>query len=304
MSRSTAFKWLRLAVWTAIATGIVFHLTVRDGIDTLSVIFYVLPLPVVLGLTTLLIASRRDRRAAFVVALGLAVTWFVRSFTWHAVEPETPDEVRVLFWNLSHPEKPFEPLIRMIKELKPDFVACVEPGPNAETDTAGYMAELPGYDCQFMPRGILWLSRHPSRYRARGKLDSIGAYAVFDAQFQGRTQRFVTSDVYADPLLPRTGQLRETLGYINHDPKVIAMGDFNTPAESVHFDAYRQQRLQDALTAGGRGLRETWFYYLPLLSLDHIWLGKDWHVMEARKIWTLDSDHAAVFVRARMVTSP
>ncbi|MDB6118314.1 MAG: hypothetical protein JWO08_2095 [Verrucomicrobiaceae bacterium] len=300
MTRATAIQWLRRSLWFLVLTGILLHVTVRDRIDAFAVFFYMLPLPVLIGLTmAIVIIGRGRRRRASLVAIGLSVAWLYRSFTWHPTELATQDDVRVLFWNLGHPIKPFRPLIRMIKELNPDIVACVEPGPNAATDVEAYKAALPGYDCQAMPRGILWLSRRPSQYRARGRLDQIGAYAVFEAQINGRTQRVVTADVYAAPLLPRTGQLREILDYTQSDPKVIAMGDFNTPAESAHFDAYRQQQLQDALTTGGKGFRETWFWGLPLLSLDHIWLGKDWHVMEARKIWTFDTDHAAVFVRVR-----
>jgi len=297
--RRVLLQPVQLLAWSLLVTGIVMHATVRDGVDDLVVVFYVLPMMVLLGLAVFLILFRRGRWVAIVVAALIAVTWCARSFSWHSPEPAAPNEVRVLFWNLNRPTKPFKPLIGMIRELKPDFVACVEPGENAASDVAGYKAALPGYDCQFMPRGILWLSRHPSRYRARGRLDSLGAYAVFEAQLKERTQRFVTIDVYGPPMLPRTGQLAEALSFTNQDPKVIIMGDFNTPFESVHFDPFRNEHLQDALTVGGRGFRETWFYGLPLLSLDHIWLGKDWHVLEARKIWTRDSDHAAVFVRAR-----
>jgi hypothetical protein len=212
------------------------------------------------------------------------------------------DEVRVLFWNLCRPEEPFQPLIRMINELKPDLVSCVEPGFNAAEHLAAYRAALPGYDVQFMPRGILWLSRLPSRYRDRGKLDGTEAYAIFEAELPGRTQRIVTVDVHADPKLPRTGQLRESLRFAGDDPRVILMGDFNTPSESVHYEAFRQH-MNDALDTAGTGFRETWFWGLPLLSLDHIWLGKDWQILEARKIWTRSSGHAALFARMRWAPS-
>jgi hypothetical protein len=37
-----------------------------------------------------------------------------------------------------------------------------------------------------------------------------------------------------------------------------------------------------------------------LLSLDQFWLGSDWEVVEALKIWKLDhSDHAALLVTLR-----
>jgi endonuclease/exonuclease/phosphatase (EEP) superfamily protein YafD len=36
------------------------------------------------------------------------------------------------------------------------------------------------------------------------------------------------------------------------------------------------------------------------LSLDQVWVGADWEVLEARKIWQLTgSDHAALFVTLR-----
>ena len=297
--RRFLLRLLHGLAWTLLIVGIVMHATVRDSIDSIIVVFYIMPMMVLLGLALFLTLFQRGRWLA-VLATGLIATaWFLRSFTWHTPEPSAPDEVRVLFWNLNRPAEPFQPLIEMIRELKPDFVACVEPGENAARDVEGYKAALPGYDCLFMPRGILWLSLHASRYRARGRLDSLGAYAVFEADFRGRTQRFVTIDTYGPPMLPRTGQLNEALSFTNKDPKVLVMGDFNTPYESVHFDGFRSEGLQDALTVGGRGFRETWFYGLPLLSLDHIWLGKDWHVLETRKIWKPESDHAAVFVRAR-----
>ncbi len=286
--------------WCLLLVGITLHLTVRDGIDSLVVVFYIMPLMVLLGLALCLAFFRRGRRMALAFAALILAGWTARSFTLHSPGPPNNDEVRMLFWNLNRPTEPSQPLIDLIKELRPDFVSCDEPGINAESNVAAYKAALPGYDCQFMPRGILWLSRYPSKYRARGRLDSLGAYAVFDAALQGRTQRFVTIDVYGPPMLPRTGQLNEALSFTNHDPKVIVLGDFNTPTESVHFDPYRSEGLQDGLTAGNRGFRETWFYGLPLLSLDHIWLGKDWQVLEARKIWKTNSDHAAVFVRARL----
>ena len=297
MNWQPIIRLARLGLWLVVITGIFMHAYLRDTNDSLVVVFYAMPLPLLLGATLLLALNRRHRAAALIVALGIASTWVWKSFRWHEPQPSTADEVRVLFWNLNRPETPRPQLIGMIQKMQPDFVACVEPGPHAERDTTAYMAALPGYDCQFMPRGILWLSRHPSRYRARGKIDNIGAYAIFESQLKEKTLRFVVADVYAEPTRPRTAQLKEVLEFSNHDPRTIIMGDFNTPSESWLFDAYRNEPLQDAVETGGKGFRETWFWGLPLLSLDHVWLGRDWQVLEAHKIWTTASDHAAIFVR-------
>jgi endonuclease/exonuclease/phosphatase (EEP) superfamily protein YafD len=45
---------------------------------------------------------------------------------------------------------------------------------------------------------------------------------------------------------------------------------------------------------------ETWPCGLPLLSIDHIWVGPDWQVIKADKFWRLTgSDHAALLVTVR-----
>ena len=152
-------------------------------------------------------------------------------------------------------------------------------------------------------KGARWrfsqrLRRVPT-LRARGKLDGIGAYANFDVTLPRRGFRLVLVDVHADPLMLRKPSLDEALAHGNHDPQCIIMGDFNTPLESVHFAPYRAAKMQDAFATAGRGFRETWFWGLPVLSLDHVWCGPSWNVVEARKIRDWSSDHDALLVTLR-----
>ena len=46
-----------------------------------------------------------------------------------------------------------------------------------------------------------------------------------------------------------------------------------------------------AFNEKGNGFRETWFWNLPLLSLDHIWVSKDLKILKTQKINTFKSDH-------------
>lgn len=298
--------WMQTALWLIVLAGAVLHATVRDGLDALAWLFYALPLPL-LALATLVLAlwpfaRGLHRIVAGLCCIGLGGVWVSRSWC-RGPAPDghaTPmEEVKVLCWNIGRPETPSWELIALVKKHAPDIVGIVEPGRDAMNHRATYEEHLPDYDCQVMPRGLIVLTRWPARMRARGKLDGIGAYANFDVTLPHRGFRLVLVDVHADPLMLRKPSLDEALAHGNHDPQCIIMGDFNTPLESVHFAPYRAAKMQDAFATAGRGFRETWFWGLPVLSLDHVWCGPSWKVVEARKIRDGSSDHDALLVTLR-----
>jgi endonuclease/exonuclease/phosphatase (EEP) superfamily protein YafD len=207
--------------------------------------------------------------------------------------------VTLLYWNLSRPNKLDRHAVDLVRELQPHIVAFVEPGKEIAPLLPSYEALLPGYTLAWMPRGILWMTRVPSRYRERGKLDGMGAYARFEVNGLGATFPVVVADVTPNFFHSREQQLKEVIDQSQDRRDAILAGDFNTPLESIFFDPYRA-RFANALEAGSSGFRETWFFGLPLLSIDQVWVGSDWEVIEARKIWRLTgSDHAAIFVRLR-----
>ncbi len=295
---------LTRAAWAALVLGLLLHLTIRDSIDGIAVVFYMLPLPVLIGLAVyvfLLSKGRcKSRLAAGVLGIVILVSWLSRSWCSHTAPPmsaeSAPKEFRVLFWNLGRPHRVSTELIALVKELQPDVIGCAEPGEGFMEHEAAYEAALPGYDCELSPRGLVFLSRWPMRMRGRGKLDGMGAFVMYDITTPQRVMRVVLSDVYAAPLMSRRKSLAETLGHAEGDTHCIIMGDLNTPRESAHFAGY-EKTLQHAFDTAGNGFRETWFWRLPLLSLDHIWLGADWRVIETQKIHRWSSDHAALFTR-------
>jgi endonuclease/exonuclease/phosphatase (EEP) superfamily protein YafD len=290
----------RVCAWGLLMVGLILQFWVRDRLDSLAPYFYALPLPILVGLCVWL-SLRSSRRW---VPLGLAVIltgiWMGRSWQRHEVPAVAgavaEHEFRVLFWNMSRPTVLSAALIEMIKELQPDIVGCVEPGPNAASQLSAYDAALPGYRADFMPRGLLWITRCADRRRERGKLDNLGAFTVWEVTHEAQTVRTVLVDVYANPWLTRRRQLAETLALAQAEPLAVVMGDFNTPLESVHLRPFRE-KMTNAFEAAGNGLRETWFWGLPILSLDQVWVGPGWKVLEAKKLQSRESDHAAMFVR-------
>lgn len=290
--------WLRQCGWLVLIAGLLLHLTVRDRVDYLATVFYALPLPVLAGLSFALSAWTRWRRATLALTLAIVGVWCARSWSRNEPKPAAAGAptFSALYWNLGRPETPSADLIDLVTRLQPDVVGCGEPGKDFMQHGAGYEKALPGYACHLMPRGLFVLSRWPLRMRGRGRLAETGAFAYFDVSAPQGLVRLVLIDVYADPLMPRKPSLDESLGFAENNPHCIIMGDFNTPMESMWFAPYRAQ-LQDAFTAGGRGFRETWFWHLPVLSLDHIWVGKEWRVLETQKISRWSSDHTALFTR-------
>ena len=87
-------------------------------------------------------------------------------------------------------------------------------------------------------------------------------------------------------------RLNEIIADRRDEPLVIA-GDFNTPFESTHFDAWRGD-FREAFTSAGRGLADTWPTFFPLLRLDQCWLGPRWRAVHSELGRSLLSDHRAI----------
>lgn len=290
-------------------SGLLLHIALRDRWTALAPVFYALPKPCLGGLALVLAAwpqaRRLSRLLAVLVAVSVGAWWHQTSWGLGPATSATTRlsgngaELRVLFWNLSRPSKVHAGLIARVRQTQPDLVACVEPGPQAGELLSAYRAALPDYQVEWMPRGILWLSKPTSRYRERGKLDGIGAFARFEVTQHGRTFPVVVADVYVEWTRARTGQLNEALAQTQGRSDALLLGDFNTPWESLGLDPYRS-RLQHAWRTAGTGPQETWPLGLPLLSLDHAWIGSDWEILDVRKHWEVaQSDHAALEVHLR-----
>src|SRR5262245_1143568 len=109
------------AGWCVLGLGWLLHLTIRDRVDGLAVVFYALPLPVlavvaiVLGLWRSV--ATRTRLTAFTMALAAVAVWCARSWHWHEVKPSAAGaagEFRALCWNLGRPAAPSTDLIALV----------------------------------------------------------------------------------------------------------------------------------------------------------------------------------------------
>ncbi len=298
---------LRVIAWLALPVGILLQLWLKDRHVSWALFYYAMPKPCLAGLALVLaVDSRRVRwqqMIAMTAMISLLIWWVTTSYDRAKTELSnavpSKDDVTLLYWNLCRPKGLDQEAVDLVREYQPHIAAFVEPGKEAGNLVSNYEALLPGYKAAWMPRGILWLSRVQSRYRERGKLEGLGAYARFDVDGLGSTFPIVVADVFPGIFHSREQQLKEVFAQSKDRRDAILVGDFNTPLESHFFDAPRKNYV-NALDVMGSGFRETWPVGLPLLSIDHAWIGQDWEVIEAKKIWNLSgSDHAAIFVRLR-----
>jgi endonuclease/exonuclease/phosphatase (EEP) superfamily protein YafD len=101
-------------------------------------------------------------------------------------------------------------------------------------------------------------------------------------------------DVGANPLRPR-GRAFEPLDALLARVKPdLVLGDFNTPRDSVFFEAWRSAGYRHAFEAAGNGTDLTWPMPLPVLSLDHVWSGPRLAPRSCRHVGSWASDHRAV----------
>jgi hypothetical protein len=103
----------------------------------------------------------------------------------------------------------------------------------------------------------------------------------------------IVVDVRSQPWISREPSLAAILKAAADDPRTIVLGDFNTPPESKWFLPWREQGFTLANDGPRRGFRETWAYGLPLLTLDHIWLGSGWKALRTDRSHH-GSDHLRV----------
>ncbi len=102
---------------------------------------------------------------------------------------------------------------------------------------------------------------------------------------------FYTVDISASLFNNRRHSFSFIKSKINHKDDVIILGDFNTPIESMHY-SFLKSNFNNAFEVKGNGFRETWFWNLPVLSIDHVWISKNLNIIETQKIKTWKSDHS------------
>ena len=301
-------RLLHMLGWLVLLLGLLLQLWLKDHNARWAVFFYGMPKPCLLALSALLACwpkmSHKRKLPARVVSICLALWWLSSSWCMperlSSFSQNTPsaEPLTILYWNLCRPNGLDQEMVDLVKQTQPDLAVFVEAG-NAGSVLTKYSEMLPDYRPELMQRGVMRLSRIKTASERSGVVPRMAAYAQFDLAGRGPDFPVIVADIFPHAFHSRKPQIDSVFAQTFKRPDAIVIGDFNTPLESVHLSQFRQH-FTEAFEVAGFGFKETWPCGLPLLSIDHIWVGPDWQVMKADKFWRLTgSDHAALLVTVR-----
>ncbi len=298
-----------LRVW--IIAGILLRVTgLRDRVPGLSLVFYTTPWPVMAAAFVLLALHgwRRGNRRALVRYVlftgGALFTWVATSWRW-TPEPTLQPDLRVVLWNVGAPDARVPQMAAWLRAQDADVIALAEAGSSESTAAARWQAELPGFSAQSGPGKMLCLVRGEVLEHSSEPLATGSFLSQLRVESRGHRFRLLQTDLRARPIASRREPLRRLAAIVNewHSRRepLIVLGDFNTPQDSAHFGGLRSQ-LTNCFEMAGRGFAETWPSFLPVLSLDQMWVSSDWTPLLCRHFWTLQSDHQPVVVDLQLAS--
>lgn len=293
----------------AIVVGVLLHLTIRDAIPGVAVAYYALPRGLLAGLAftvAMTAAARRQRRdaAMWLAATAGLVCWHVVADWKFAPPAAQADEIRVMYWNACRGYGGWDSVIEEVRRHDPDLVALGETEHHSSEFRAMWRRELPEYDISFLGGGMMCLVRGTSSDARALKTDGYSPVRELDVQIGGVEYRCLIVDVYAHPLYDRRRALMAiaTLADASSDRRLLILGDFNTPVDSVHLSDLRRHH-SNAFEQAGRGCIATWPSIAPLLSLDQVWVNSYLQVQDCRHAWTVVSDHRPVLLTVSPTTA-
>ena len=283
----------RLGTAGAAATlfALVVRLLLRDRVPYLAALVYGAP-PILLAGGALACAAawalaRRRRLALAALAAAFACGAWQAGVSRFS-RPSTPGELRLLLWNVEHGLAGWDRVAAEIAARDADVVALVEAD-------GGAAQAPPGWAWQWIDRGLALGVKGRILSADIVPLGDSSRAAVVRLEVRDRPLTAILVDIGANPLRPRGlafGPLDDLRRRVRPD---LVLGDFNTPRDSVHFDAWRGE-LTHAFEAAGSGWDLTWPAAIPVLSIDHVWCAPSLVPTSARHVGSATSDHRAVVV--------
>ncbi|MFV9551720.1 endonuclease/exonuclease/phosphatase family protein [Algibacter sp. PT7-4] len=267
---------------------LLIHFVLKESSFSLSVIYYTFPLPLIIIVVLLLSVFLRKKRRHYnlVLALILITIWLARSFKINTSEDILETDIEIMFWNATHKRELIDVFENNNNNL-PDVVVLVEyHAEDIEDDKLKY----PNFHFYWHKESEIGVfSKTPIEI----KNVAISDDETVVINFTTYNLNFYAVDVDGNMNIYREDQLKFVTETIKTTTNTVVLGDFNTPMESRFLNNIEVD-FNQVLNEKGTGFRETWFWNLPLLSLDHIWVSKDMQILNAEKLSTLKSDHSMI----------
>lgn len=266
---------------------LLIHFVLKESTYFCSLLYYTFPLPLIIITVVFLCVflNKKTRTYNLVLAIVLSIIWLSRSFKINTLEPTKESDIEIVFWNATH-KREFRHVFDNL-ENTPDVVVLVE----------YHAEELEAFKLKYPNFFFYWHDESEigifSKSAIKIKDICIDEDETVVINFTTNNLNFYAVDIAASFNMYRKDQVEFVSNVIKITNKTIILGDFNTPLESKFLKAIKTN-FNHVLNKKGNGFRETWFWNIPLLSLDHIWVSKDLDIIDANKIGTFKSDHSMI----------
>ncbi len=264
---------------------LLIHFVLKDNYYWASLLFYALPLPIVILFNLIILPFCKSVFKKYVkLALGfLIIAWCLQSLALNLGAKHNAD-IDIVYWNAGHTQG-FDDAFNQ-NQNTPDVMVLVE------YDTTDYKSIRRKY-----PELHFYLSKEGigicSKKQIKNVQEQTSPRNSTVLKFETYNLQFFALDVTPNVFNFRKSEFEFINKHITEKHKTIILGDFNTPLESVYLKTYKHN-YQHAFSESGFGLKETWFWNIPILSLDHIWVSEDLQLIKTQKIHGFKSDHAMI----------
>lgn len=279
------FKVIKILYWIAnvviILALLTIHFVLKERTYHDSLNYYAHPLPLIIVAVLVLSIFLSKRKYNLILAGILMLIWLGRSFKIHIPDTVTDTDMEVVFWNASR-DNGIENAFTEAESL-PDILVLVE---SKRNNLQAFKVKYPNYFLYQFKQEIYIFSKTEVTLES----EVTSAYNTTIINFKTKGVNFYAVDVTGSTDVPRSWELNFVNNAITKTKNTIVLGDFNVPFESKYLNTLKTN-YNHAFNKKGNGFRETWFWNLPILSLDHIWVSKDLKILKTQKINTFKSDH-------------
>jgi len=308
--RSRVLDGIALAFVGVSVLGVLVRWTVRDGRSFAANLFYALPFIVI---TALLLAAAviwlKNRRLRISAACAMAALiagglWIHGAYFTNARGP-CEGRLRILTWNTARGFGGWPRIADYVSGAAPDLVGLVEAGGSTTEWQQFWGQQFPDHQVYLAGGGLVVLARGEIVEKRVLRLGGPSTCADVQIEFDGRRVRVLLIDAIVGPFSNRRNLVEEVFELARAKPELptIVMGDFNTPIDSVWFDAAREE-FDHAFEKAGSGMFATWPVPLPILAIDHVWVSREFQVDCASIGWSWVSDHRPIVTDVALPSEP
>lgn len=291
--------WKRLLRWIALAglalawLGIVFK--GRDGWVVAATIYYGTPwlLRLVAGLFAVIVLKHWGFRLMAATCLLVSAMEGWHSLRFDRLPDAVAGELLVSVYNAGRTLERDPESWQVLGNT--DLTAVVESGDFSDEKWRDFVTSTKGMTWQRFGGTMLGVKGKILSHESLGVHDRYRCYRARVNLPEHGEMTVIVADVRSQPWLSRDQAMEGILRATANDPKVVVLGDFNTPPGSSWYKDWHTS-LSLANEGPRSGFRETWPFGLPLLTLDQVWIGSGW-----TPLWTDQTRHGSDHSRVRVV---